>query len=77
MPKQHVQRSNAERKNLSLSTIFGQSSTPENTPSFKDKWKILRASRAQNDAFILETGHIFEGRNLADFVDKDEFLRSE
>ena len=40
--------------------------TLENTPSVKDKWEKC-ALRAQIYVLILETGRIFEGRNLAKF----------
>ena len=66
----------SERKNLSLSTKFGLIPALGKTPSLKDKYDCLRASRA-NYVLIFETGRIFEGRNLLTLVDKDEFLRSD
>ena len=60
------------QENLLLSTRFDQIPTLENSPSFKDKYIILRAKRAKFPTYPFSRVEIWPN-----FVDKDKFLRSE
>ena len=56
---------------------FGQISTLENTPSYKDKWEIVARFAREIMYLSLKLGVFSRVEIWPNFVDKDTFLRSE